>query len=67
MNNLHWNFNRNSNIFIQENALEDVVCEMASICLGLNVLVPCKRTVFCNWGDFFVVLTKASLILQRRE
>ena len=24
-------FNRNSNIFIQENALENVVCEMASI------------------------------------
>ena len=30
-NNLQWNFNRNSNIFIQENALENVVCEMASI------------------------------------
>ena len=28
---LQWNFNRNSNIFIQENALENVVCEMASI------------------------------------
>ena len=26
-----WNFNRNSNIFIQENVLENVVCEMASI------------------------------------
>ena len=32
------NFNWNSNIFIQENAFENVVCEMASICLGLNVL-----------------------------
>ena len=31
MNKLQWNFNRNSNIFIQENALEHVVCEMASI------------------------------------
>ena len=30
-NKLHWNFNRNSNIFIQENALESVVCEMATI------------------------------------
>ena len=30
-NKLQWNFNRNSNIFIQENALEHVVCEMASI------------------------------------
>ena len=26
-----WNFDWNSNIFIQENALENVVCEMASI------------------------------------
>ena len=30
-NKLHWNFNRNSNIFIQENAIENGVCEMASI------------------------------------
>ena len=28
---LQWNFNRNSNIFIQENALENIVCEMASM------------------------------------
>ena len=26
-------------MFIQENAFENVVCEMASICLGLNVLI----------------------------
>ena len=26
------------NIFVQENALENVVCQMASICLSLNVL-----------------------------
>ena len=30
-NKLQWNFNRNSNIFIQENAFESVICEMASI------------------------------------
>ena len=30
-NKLQWNFTRNSYIFIQENALENVVCEMASI------------------------------------
>ena len=30
-NNLQWNFNWNSNIFIRKNALENVVCEMASI------------------------------------
>ena len=28
---VQWNFDRNSNIFIQENAFENVVCEMASI------------------------------------
>ena len=30
-NKLQWNFNRNSNIFIQQNALQNGVCEMASI------------------------------------
>ena len=30
-NKLQWNINRNSHIFIQENALEFIVCEMASI------------------------------------
>ena len=30
-NKLQWNFNRNSNIFIQENAFESVVCETAAI------------------------------------
>ena len=36
----------NSNIFIQENAFENVVCEMASICLGLNVLT--------HWGQWWL-------------
>ena len=30
-NKLQWNLNRNSHIFIQENAFENVVCEMAAI------------------------------------
>ena len=30
-NKLQWNVNRNSNIFVQENAFENVVCEMTSI------------------------------------
>ena len=30
-NKLQWNFNRNSNIFIQYNALENIVCEMPAI------------------------------------
>ena len=28
---LQWNFSRNSNIFIHENAFESIVCEMATI------------------------------------
>ena len=42
-NKLQWHFNRNSNIFIQENAFENVVCEMATICLGLNELTITKQ------------------------
>ena len=30
-NKLQWNYNRNSNIFIEENAFENVVCEMMFI------------------------------------
>ena len=30
-NKFQWNFNRNSNIFIQENAFQNVVCDMTSI------------------------------------
>ena len=37
-NKLKWNFNLNSNNLIQQNAFEDVVSEMAIICLSLNVL-----------------------------
>ena len=34
----HFNFNRNSNIFIEENTFEIVVCEMLPIRLDFNVL-----------------------------
>ena len=44
-NKFPWNFNRYSNIFIQENAFENVVCEMASIlsrpqCVNTSVARP---------------------------
>ena len=39
MNKLQWNFNRNSNIYIQENALENVVCEMASNWTNAGILL----------------------------
>ena len=37
-NKFQWNVNRNSYIFIQENAFENVVCKRRPFCLGLNVL-----------------------------
>ena len=37
-NKVQWNLNRNWNIFIQENAFENVVWKMSAIFLGLNVL-----------------------------
>ena len=36
--NLQWNHKQNSYIFIQEHAFENVLCEMASFFLGLNML-----------------------------
>ena len=37
MNKLQWNLKQNSYIFIQENAIENVVYKMAAIYLSLNV------------------------------
>ena len=37
------------NIFIQENALENVVCEMAAICLGLDEL---NMVAIRKWPDY---------------
>ena len=37
-NKLQWNLERNSYIFIHENVFENVVCEMAAICLRLNAV-----------------------------
>ena len=37
-NKIQWNFNQNTYILIKENPFEHVVCEMAAIYLGLNVL-----------------------------
>ena len=41
-NKLQWNFSRNSNIFIHENAFESVVCEKAAILSGPQCVV--KKT-----------------------
>ena len=44
-NKLQWNLNRNSYIFIQENAFENVVWKMAAIFLGLNALRSSTQSV----------------------
>ena len=51
MNELHSNFNRKSYIFIQENAIENVVWKMAAI-LSLpqcvNEAMGAKIMIFCD-------------------
>ena len=37
-NKLQWNHDRNSCIFIQENAIENVICKMGPFCFSLNVI-----------------------------
>ena len=49
-NKLQWNFNRNSNIFIHENAFENVVCEMASILSRLQ----CVKKLCYNYKQFSI-------------
>ena len=46
-NKLQWNFKRNSYILIQDNGFENVVCEITTICLGLNVI----RLCVCHCDD----------------
>ena len=58
MNKLQWNFNRNYNIFIQENAFESVVCERAAIlsrpqCVKTRVTVR-KRQILLKICNSFV-------------
>ena len=43
-NKLQWNFNQNFNIFIQENAFENVICEMSAILSRPHVLTLVSRS-----------------------
>ena len=48
-NKLQWDLYRNSNIFIQGNAFESVVCEMAGILSRpqcINKLAKCRQSLF---------------------
>ena len=51
MNKFQWNFDRNSNIFIQENAFESVVCEMTAIlsrpqCVNKRLSYSRRRNIY---------------------
>ena len=57
INKLHWNLYQSWNIFIQENALENVVCPMVSLCLGFNVLMyPIMVWCYSHSQNFWNVL-----------
>ena len=47
---LQWNFNRNSNIFIEEKTIENVVCEI----LFISSRPQCDRrqAIIWTYGDF---------------
>ena len=66
-NKLPWNFNRNSNIFIQENAFESVVCEMAAIlsrpqCVKVSWYFVTSPTFHCHITQkCYVILEKIYL------
>ena len=58
MNKLKWKFNKNTQLFIHENAYENIVCEMTAIlsrgdelkfvaCLGNNITM----LISCQWVD----------------
>ena len=54
-NKFQWNYNPNSNILIQQNALQDVASEMAAICIRLIVLT--------HWGrGTHICVVKLSII-----
>ena len=60
-NKLQWNFNQNSNIFIQENAFESVSWEMAAILSWsqcVNSLAPGKF----EWNFWYIILQIISVI-----
>ena len=71
-NKLQWNLNRNSNIFIQENAFESVICEMAAILsqpqcvntfrLGLN---SCSfRCIFFCKSNHILIQISLKIVLK---
>ena len=53
-----------SEIFIQENVFENLVCEMASICLGLNMLINARPSTNTVVNEALVMFTSKFLRLS---
>ena len=73
MNKLQWNFNRNSNIFTEENAFENVICKMTSIFLDVSVfkligpvrphgVTDLGQLSFTSWRPYCDVATLSALL-----
>ena len=63
-NKLQWNSNENSNLFIQENAFGNVVCEMASVLCWPHMLrLLSNGTVSHNWGHYHGILLCSKVIV----
>ena len=60
-NKLQWNCNRNSYVFIQENAFKNVICEMAANCLGLNMLTQDWRNSVADALELLQSCAKPSI------
>ena len=50
-NKLQWNFNRKPNMFIQDNAFESVVCEMAAIFSRPQCVNSISQGAQANWAN----------------
>ena len=62
-NTFQWNLERNSNIFIQENVFESVVCEMASILSRPQ----CVKAMVSNRGQNVTMPQWVKVTLQARH
>ena len=54
-NKLQWNLNRNSNIFIEENTRENVICEMSAILSRSQCVNTGVMPSLCSYRSGFVV------------
>ena len=62
-NKLQWNFERNSNIFIKKNALENGVCEMASILSRPQ----CVNSPVAEWFSWNIIMYQHFTSILKKE